>query len=771
MFAITLAFLIGIIWGICLELKFLSMSLIFLSVFALFFLNKYYKTILVLLPLCLIAAIYTKIQLDTFDNKYVDEIILELEVTILTHKEESEFYYKYTCKANNRDKFILFFRKNNRNIFRIGDKLKIKGEFALPDVARNRGGFNYRRFLNSNGIYGNIKVENSFVVLKPNKSFVYTIQNLIYDNFEKIFSKEHAGILSGMIIGETSNISDDTKDNFQKAGVTHLLAVSGSNVALVITFSGYIFSKIFGKRYSDYISIVFVVFFVMLAGASPSVVRAGIMAILGLLANILVSKSSSITNVFSSAFLILLMNPLSILNVGFILSFVGTIGIITLSSFITDFFKKYIKNKMILETVSITMAAQVALIPIMLYYFNSLSLISIFSNLLIIPITSLITILGIIIFIISIIFMPLAKLVNILIVPMINYILVITRVCSKFDFLNLLLPTPKIWMIVTFYALLCIKVYKFNHRNDNYLERVSFEREASFVDRTEKYTCTIIMICICLLAISKFMPKSYVELTAIDVGQGDAFLIITENQKIILVDGGGSETSDYDVGANILVPYLLDRGIMRLDYVFVSHAHADHIDGIYSVLKSLNVGKIYIGPQLENDEMIEELFSLANKKRVKIEQIKAKDMLIIDDIKIEILYPGRENIDTNVNNLSIIMKFNCNGRKILFTGDAEEKVEERLVSDLEADILKVGHHGSKTSSSDEFIEKVSPKISLISVANNNTYGHPNKEVLERLQKISKVFMTKDLGEINIRIYRNAQMHIFTFLENTTFILK
>ncbi|MBQ8299012.1 MAG: DNA internalization-related competence protein ComEC/Rec2 [Clostridia bacterium] len=724
-----------------------------------------------MLFLCLFAATYTKTQLNEFDNKYATGTNLNLEVTILTHKEESEFYYKYTCRAENKDKFILFFRKNATNVFRIGDKLSINGEFTIPDLARNKGGFNYRRFLNSNGIYGNIKVENNFVVLKPNKNLVYTMQNLIYDNFEKIFSKEHAGILSGMIIGETSNISDVTKDNFQKAGVTHLLAVSGSNVALVITFSSYIFSKIFGKRYSDYVSIVFVVFFVMLAGASPSVVRAGIMAILSVIANILIRKSSSITNVFSSAFLILLMNPLSILNVGFVLSFVGTIGIITLSNFITDFLKKYIKNKILLETVSITMAAQVALIPIMLYYFNSLSLISIFSNLLIIPITSLVTILGIIIFVISIIFMPLAKLVSILIVPMLNYILVITKVCSKFDFLNLLLPTPKIWMIVAFYVLLCFEVYKFNHRNDNYLEKVSFEREASFVDRMKKYTYTIIVVFISLLVINKFIPKNYVELTAIDVGQGDAFLIITENQKTILVDGGGSETSDYDVGANILVPYLLDRGIMKLDYVFVSHAHADHIDGIYSVLKSLNVGKIYIGPQLENDAMIEELYSLANKKRLKIEQIKAKDMLTIDEIKIEILYPGRADIDTNVNNLSLIMKFTCNGRKILFTGDAEEKVEESLVADIEADILKVGHHGSRTSSSEEFVKKVLPKISLISVSENNTYGHPNKDVLERLQKVGKVFMTKDFGEINIRIYKNSMMHIFTFLENTTFILK
>ena len=771
MFWITLAFLIGIIWGIYLELKFLSISLIFLSIFMLMFFRNFCGHIFIMLSLCLIAATYTNFQLIEFDNKYVDKINLSLEVTMLTHKEESEFYYKYTCRAKNKDKFILLFRKKNTNIFHIGDKLNINGEFTIPDVARNRGGFNYRRFLNSNGIYGIIKVENNFEVLEPNNNFVYRMQNLIYDNFTKLFSEEHTGILSGMIIGETNSISQVTKENFQKAGVTHLLAVSGSNVALVITFSSYIFSKIFGKKYSDYISIVFVIFFVMLAGASPSVVRAGIMAILNILANVFERKSSSMVNVFSSAFIILIFNPLAILNVGFILSFVGTVGIIILSNSTTNFFKKYIKNKIILETVSITIAAQVALVPIMSYYFNSLSLISLFSNLLIIPITSLVTILGIIIFVISIVFMPFARIISLLTIPMINYILIITNICSKFDWLNVLLPTPKIWMIVVFYILLCIKLYKFKHRNDNYLERVSFEKDSHIVNRIAKYTYAVILTFIAIFIIEKFIPRNYTELTAIDVGQGDSFLLVTENHKTILIDGGGSETSDFDVGANVLVPYLLNRGIMKVDYIFVSHAHADHIEGVYSILKSLRVGKIYIGPQLEGDKMIEELYHLASKKGVKIEEIKAKDKLVVDNVKFEILYPGSKDVDENVNNLSLLMMVECNDRKILFTGDAEEKVEEKVIFDIEADILKVGHHGSKTSSSEAFVRKVSPKISLISVAENNTYGHPNKEVLERLQKVSNIFMTKDFGEINIRIYRNSEMHIFTFLDNTTFILK
>lgn len=770
-YTITLAFLVGIIWGIYMELKILCVSLFFLSILTLTVFAKFNKQILLLLCLCLIGAMYVSYQIYTFDSKYIDKTNLTLNVTILTHKEETEFYYKYTCKTTDKDKFVILFKKNDINIFSVGERLNIDGEFMLPDVARNKGGFNYRRFLNSEGIYGMIKVENCIRLKDKNNNLIYIFQNLIHDNLRKIFSSEHAGVLSGMIVGETSSIPENIKEYFQKAGVTHLLAVSGSNVAMVIVFSNFIFSKIFGKQYSDYFSVLFVVFFVMLAGASPSVIRAGIMAILNLVANILIRNSESITNVFLSAFIILIFNPLSILNVGFILSFVGTIGIITLSDVIMVILKKFFNNKIILETASVTIAAQIALFPIMLYFFNSLSIISIFSNLLIVPITGIITILGIIIFLVSIFFMPLARLVSILIIPMMDYVLNITKLCSKFEFLNLILPTPKIWMIIIFYSILYIKVYKIKHREDNYLERISSENINYNVEKVEKCVYMLTSFLIVFLILNTLTTKTYVELTAIDVGQGDAFLVVTENKKTILIDGGGSETSNFDVGDNILVPYLLDKGIFKIDYIFISHAHADHIDGIYSVLKDLKVGEIFIGAQLENDKKVEKLYSLAKKNNIKIRKVEAGNFLQIDNIKINILHPKKDYLDENINNLSLIMNFECNNRKILFTGDAEINVEDKLMGDIKADILKVGHHGSKTSSSETFITKVSPKVSLISVAENNMYEHPNEKVLKRLQDISKVFMTKEAGEINIKIYKNGEMHIFTFLENTTFILK
>lgn len=645
------------------------------------------------------------------------------------------------------------------------------GKFSLPDVARNRGGFNYRRFLNSNDIFGTIKIESFNFVKKSKNKPVYFMQNLIYDNLLKYLDEESAGILSGMIIGETSLISEETEDNFRKAGISHLLAVSGSNVAIVITCSTFIFSKIFGRKYSDYVSIAFIVFFVMVAGSSASVLRAGIMAILCILANILIKRPSSIDNVFSSVFLILLFKPLSVLNVGFILSFVGTIGIILLSKPIDESLKRFIKYKEIRETLSVTLAAQLALLPIMVFYFNTISLVSIFSNLFIIPITGVVTVIGIILIGISMLFPFLANLISLVIVPLVHYVLVMSEFFSKFDFLNIKVITPSILTIIFLYGFIFIFYLKQKIKKQDYIESQNFYKSNILFQKFMKFFYFLFVGYIFVCFVLRIVPNNYVELTAIDVGQGDSFLFITENKKVILIDGGGSESSDYDVGENILVPYLLDRGITKIDYVFVSHAHADHIEGIYSVIEYFRVNNIFIGVQHEKDNLIEKLVTVAEKYNAKIYSLVAGDYLKIDGVMINILHPSSNYYDDNINNLSLVMKIECNGRKILFTGDAEAKVEETLKSLEEIDILKVGHHGSKTSSTEEFIDKLNPKISLIGVSKNNSYGHPNKNVINRLEKKGNVFMTKDHGELNIKIYKNSEVYIFSFIENNTYILK
>lgn len=763
---ITLALIIGILWGLYLEIKFLIIALIFLYFYVLVFYKKIKFQSLILFVIIIISSIYTKNDIKKFDNKYIDDSTVKMDVIILSHLRESDYTYKYICKSKAGDKFIIYFKKKENTIFKIGDWVSINGTYNLPDVARNKGTFNYRRYLNSNNIYGTILVE-SYENSNGEKSFlsiVYNIQNIIHDNFQKVLSKEYAGLLSGMLVGETTDISDKTTDNFRSSGISHLLAVSGSNVALIIAFSNLIIIKMFGKRYSDFISIVFVIFFVLISGASPSVLRAGIMAILNITANIISRKSDSITNLISSAFFILIANPLAILNVGFLLSFAGTVGILIFSTEMKNFISKYIKIDFISENISLNFSAQIIILPINLYFFNSISIIGFVANLFIVPVTSILTFLGILLLVITFVSIKWAKILIVLVNPILKYIIVMSEFFSKFDFLNLSLPKPSPIIIIIFYLLLFLEYDNYINKKQIYLIRISNMSRSNLNRRIKKYVYVIFIALIVISSTIKAFPKRYVELTAIDVGQGDSFLMVSKNGTRILIDGGGSETSDYDVGQNILMPYLLSRGYMKIDYIFVSHAHADHIDGIYTVLNNFKVKKVFISTYLKNDEKIKKLKEIATKNHVKIMNVKEGDFIKIDNIEFKILYPSEDIVDLNINNLSMIIKAKCNNKTILFTGDAETEVEEILLKKyakeiLNADILKVGHHGAKTSSSEAFINAVSPKMSLISVGKDNNYGHPNNGVVERLEKAGKVLMTSKLGETNLRIYDNGKTKI------------
>jgi competence protein ComEC len=264
------------------------------------------------------------------------------------------------------------------------------------------------------------------------------------------------------------------------------------------------------------------------------------------------------------------------------------------------------------------------------------------------------------------------------------------------------------------------------------------------------------------------IPNNFIQLNAIDVGQGDSFLLTTTRQKQILIDGGGSENGNYDVGENVLLPYMLDRGITTIDYIFLSHAHADHIEGIYTLIKNIKVKQIFITSHSANNTYMSHLKSLCAKYKVPIKEIYKGDKLNIDGIYFEVLYPSRVDIDSNENNLSMLLKVIANNTTLLFTGDLEKEVEEKILDmNINADILKVSHHGSKTSTTKKFLDRVNPRISIISVAEDNSFGHPNQDVVESLLDTSKVYMTKDLGEIRFQIYKNGIIKFDSQLKNET----
>lgn len=433
------------------------------------------------------------------------------------------------------------------------------------------------------------------------------------------------------------------------------------------------------------------------------------------------------------------INPLIIYDVGFILSFVGTLGIVLLANPLINFLKNFIKSKFISETIGVTLAAQIMLFPIMAYYFNTVSLLSLITNFLVVPISGFLTILGFITVIVGMFSLKLSSIIAFAIYTMISGIFKIASFFGNITWANLLIPTPKVWMIICYYLVV-----------------FSFVK----LKRKRKLVLKIVMFISIFYFILNQIPKSYVSLNMIDVGQGDSIYIETRNGKTILIDGGGSESSDYDVGENIVVPYLLDKGKMMVDLVIVSHPHEDHIEGILTVVEKLKVKTVIVGMNLEKYDLQKELIEICEKRGTKIIEVGMGDSFKIDGVDFSIFYPKKDLKEENINNMSLVIKMEYGEVTTLFTGDLEGEGEELLKGDIKADILKVSHHGSNTSTTENFLRKVLPKLALISVGIDNSYGHPSDLVLDRLKsKNIDIYRTDIRGEIMLKIFKNGKMEM------------
>ena len=272
-----------------------------------------------------------------------------------------------------------------------------------------------------------------------------------------------------------------------------------------------------------------------------------------------------------------------------------------------------------------------------------------------------------------------------------------------------------------------------------------------------------------------FLPSKNLEIFFVDVGQGDCCLIRTISNKIVLIDGGGT-SSDYDVGKSVLLPYLLHRKISKIDYIIISHFDTDHVKGILTIMEELKVKSVVISRQNVDSDNYEKFKRIVKQKNIRVIDVNKKDKLKIEkDIYFEIIWPNDSNniIKNPLNNNSIVCKLVYNNFSILFTGDIEEIAEKEILKEyksnskiLNSTILKVAHHGSKTSTCKEFLERINPKIALIGVGKNNKFGHPNKEIIERLSNNkTKIYRTDEMGEIGILVDNKGKISIKGYLNN------
>ena len=399
-----------------------------------------------------------------------------------------------------------------------------------------------------------------------------------------------------------------------------------------------------------------------------------------------------------------------ILDIGLLLSYFATIGIICFSKLInrSKEIETSIHTKVInylKDLISITIFANIFVIPIMIYNFNTISLTFVLSNLIAGILIGPITIGGFILILISFVTLKFAYIIAIPYNLLLELLIKSAKLTSLIPLSEIFIPTPNIIFVIIYYLILFLYIlYKFLSKK--YYNRFIVKKVSKYIKNFSKFlrkNLKIILICIIafiilLIFIFRTIPND-LKIYFIDVGQGDSTLIVTPSNKKILIDSGGTDTGNFDVGKSTLLPYLLDRGITVLDYICISHFDSDHCKGFIYLLNNIKVKNIILSKQYATILNFEEIMSIANTKKIKILKVEAGDTLQIDkDVKIKVLSPNKK-LSEDINDNSIVMKLEYNNFSCLFTGDISKNVEKDLINTynkyIESDVLKVAHHRFK----------------------------------------------------------------------------
>lgn len=696
----------------------------------------------------MLVALIGNTQVLYLKNKYLeiykdDKSIINATAVVIKGPSEGEYNYKYTVKARTgkykNKKFIVYINKKNKKLLEYGDLIEIKGEYSAPEVARNYKGFDYSQYLKTLNIYGTIKVEESKIInknqLSPILISINNIKEKMIDNANRNMPKRTANLLLGILIGERDNIQEDIIESFRTANLSHILAVSGAHTSYIILGITYLISKSkTPKRIGYIITIINLLIFIIITGASYSVVRACIMAIVVIGAKICYRKENFFTSICISLIIILIQNPFAINDIGLKLSFMGTAGIVIFNKSITNFFIKLKIKQKIAEALSVTFSAQLMIMPITILNFNTISLTFFISNILASPLLGIIIIFGFISIFISSILNPISKVLFLILHIFLELLILVSKVTEKIPGSSILVKTPNILFAIVYYILILFFNYFFVIKQNptrRFHKKIIKIITIKNIKNGFKVIAVVFLIMLLLTRIVRIINPT-LKIYFIDVGQGDSTLIVTPKNKKILIDGGEGKT-------NVLFQYLLDRRINKIDYIIISHFDSDHCNGLIEIIEKMRVENIVMSKQSKESEEYKKILEIIKQKNIKVSSVKAEDKIIIEkNLYTKILNPAEKFEFQDLNNNAIVAKLVYKDFSMLFTGDiekAEENLAKKYKNELKSTILKVAHHGSKTSTSEEFLKYVEPQIALIGVGENNKFGHPNQITIEKLKNI------------------------------------
>jgi competence protein ComEC len=771
-----------------------------------------------------------------------------------------------------------------------GDSITLTGSLALPGEARNFGGFDYRNYLRNLHIHWLFKVKGASSVTTVPPEGLGKLNILRWNDMirhklgsavEALFPEPHAGYMKGLIIGMASDIDPDTYGQFSQLGLTHILAISGTHVAVYVASLLLLLSWLrLTRETSLTIVLLLIPAYVLLSGGSPSVIRAGIMSMIGLYMARRELARDGLQMISAAALLMMWWNPYFLLSVSFQLSFLVTAGLMIYMPLINRIFSSWPKG--LAATASVTVTAQLISFPVTILYFNQFSLLSFVANFLLVSLISAIVLpLGTVALILSFLWLPLAK-------PLAWLAILLNKLTfASVEWMNslpgfvLIWATPSLLWIAAYYAVLYALLRILHRRGGEQSVLQGNEEDTAPLDRRNvggkpkaalwlsalssqapneggreanhgsmttlsasiawpEYTSAfaargagfysgermnVFHKWMCALLALSFVvglwwsyqtpqPAGTGVVQFLDIGQGDSTLITTPEGKHILVDGGGTvqfgkpeqswktRRDPYEVGAKVVVPLLKKRGIHRLDAVIVTHADQDHAGGLQAVLEQIPVERFMFNGTTSGTANFEKLLDTVIEKKIPLYAIR-QGMSYAPDrgTRLHFIYPDLEKaMDTgerlpfseHQNHDSVVFLLEMAGASLLFTGDMDAAAEQDLLymiqdgslaasfgqydadaaladvsvqemftshsgdnhedTPVTIDVLKVAHHGSKTSSTEAWLQYWNASASVISAGANNTYGHPNPGVLERLvDSDTEIYRTDQMGEIQMKI--------------------
>lgn len=679
----------------------------------------------------------------------------------------------YSNEQEIRYSHILVYLKELSEPLIPGMKVKVEGKLEYFKSASNLGQFDeleYYRIQNvaAKILKGTLTIENHEI--SPLSKSMYKVKTYLKTSFEKIYSEHDAGIIEAMLLGDKQLLNQETKQLYQSAGIAHILAISGLHISLIgMCIFGLLRKSGLHIYIAIFISIGFIWYYGELTNFSVSTNRAVVMMGLMLIARVVGRAYDMQSAAAFSAGIILLQQPRQIENCGFLLSFGAIIGIALVYPVFADIFQledteklpKWKKSKIkyqlfkvvqeVRKSFIFSLSINLVTFPVILYFYYEIPIYSVFLNLIIIPLVSLILSCSIIAGLSA----GICLFLGYFFAGPVHIILLsyewISAIVLQLPCSIITVGKPEMWKIVCYYliligSLLGMKIF------------------------SKKQLCAGIIVAVYILCIP--YKTDGLEVTFLDVGQGDCIFMENKNGTTYLVDCGSSDESK--VGTYRLKPFMKAKGNRTLDYAIITHSDLDHISGIQELLEEHNTpGAIHIKhlvlPNISEemqDEAYIELIKKARNKNVEVLYIEKEDTIMEEQLEITCLHPYREFVSETVNGYSTVLSVKYGAFSLLLTGDLEKEGENWVVENglQEYDVLKVAHHGSRNSTTDKFLSAVTPKYAILSYGHENRYGHPHEELISRLkEKNIKLYCTEKHGAITI-ISDGKNIDIKTFLQ-------